>query len=54
MRPTCCVACLVRMWWDKAFLEIVESSNLTILGGARYMDDVRVWLAVGCVIPPIL
>ena len=45
MRSTCCVARLVMMWWDKEFLEIVESSNLTILGGARYMDDVRVWLA---------
>ena len=45
LRSTCCVARLVMMWWDKEFLEIVESSNLTILGGARYMDDVRVWLA---------
>ena len=45
LRSTCCVARLVMMWWDQEFLEVVKKSNLTILGGARYMDDVRVWLA---------
>ena len=32
------------MWWDEEFLEIVKKSNLEIIRGARYMDDVRVWL----------
>ena len=45
LRSTCCVARLVMMWWDKEFLEVAKKSNLTIKGGARYMDDVRVWLA---------
>ena len=46
LRSTCCVVRLVMMWWDQEFLEVVRKSNLTILGGARYMDDVRVLLVV--------
>ena len=42
LRSTCCVARLVMMWWDEQFLEVVKKSNLEIIKGARYMDDVRI------------
>ena len=44
LRSTCAVARLIMMWWDEEFLEIVRRSNLEIVRGARYMDDVRIWL----------
>ena len=44
LRSTCCVARLIMLWWDQKFLELVEKSNVKIVDGARYMDDVRVWL----------
>ena len=44
LRSTCCIARLVMMWWDERFLEVIRESNVKIIGSARYMDDVRVWL----------
>ena len=44
LRSSCCVARLVMMWWDDPFLEVMKKSNLEIIKGARYMDDVRIWL----------
>ena len=44
LRSTCCIARLVMLWWDEEFLEVLKKNNLTIIRGARYMDDVRVWL----------
>ena len=32
------------MWWDEKLLEVIKQSNVRIIGSARYMDDVRVWL----------
>ena len=32
------------VWWDQQFLEVVKKSNVEIIKGARYMDDVRIWL----------
>ena len=32
------------MWWDRNFIEAIQTSNLTLVDAARYMDDVRVWL----------
>ena len=44
LRSTCCVARIVMMWWDEEFLEVARRNNIIIIRGARYMDDVRVWL----------
>ena len=44
LRSTCCAARIVMMWWDGEFLEVARSNNIVIIRGARYMDDVRVWL----------
>ena len=44
LRSTCCVARLIMMWWDQQLLEVVKKSNLEIVGGARYMDDIRIWM----------
>ena len=44
LRSTCCVARLVMLWWDERFLEAVEKAGIKVIDGARYMDDVRVWL----------
>jgi hypothetical protein len=43
LHSTCCVVRLVLMWWDEQFLEVVRKSNVEIIKGARYMDDVRIW-----------
>ena len=32
------------LWWDEEFLEVLKKNNLAIIRGARYMDDVRLWL----------
>ena len=44
LRSTCCIARLVMLWWDQEFLDVVKTTNIKIIGSARYMDDVRVWL----------
>ena len=32
------------LWWDKKFLEVIETANMKVVDCARYMDDVRVFL----------
>ena len=32
------------LWWDDQLLEVMERMNLKVLAGARYMDDIRMWL----------
>ena len=32
------------LWWDRQFMTLVASNNLTVEEKARYMDDIRVWL----------
>ena len=44
LRSTCCVARLVMTWWDSMLVEALESLNIKKVAGARYMDDIRVWL----------
>ena len=44
LRSTCCIARIVMVWWDEELLEVLRSSNINIIRGARYMDDVRIWL----------
>ena len=44
LRSTCSIARLVMMWWDDQLVVALESRNIKMISGARYMDDVRVWL----------
>ena len=44
LRSTCCIARLTMLWWDDKLLEVLEKMNIRIVAGARYMDDIRVWL----------
>ena len=44
LRSTCCVARLVMLWWDDQLVEVMEKLNIKKVAGARYMDDIRVWL----------
>jgi hypothetical protein len=32
------------LWWDDKLVEAVERLGLKLISGARYMDDIRVWL----------
>ena len=32
------------LWWDDQLVVALESRNIKMISGARYMDDVRVWL----------
>ena len=44
LRSTCAIARLVMMWWDDELLEAIERLNIKTVAGARYMDDIRLWL----------
>ena len=44
LRSTCCIARLVMMWWDDELVRAMERMNIKMVDGARYMDDIRVWL----------
>ena len=44
LRSTCAVARLVMMWWDDKLLEAMDKLNIKKVAGARYMDDIRIWL----------
>ena len=44
LRSTCSIARLVMLWWDDQLVVALESRNIKMISGARYMDDVRVWL----------
>ena len=44
MRSTCCIARLTMLWWDDKLLEVLERMNVDLVAGARYMDDIGVWL----------
>ena len=44
LRSTCCVARLVMLWWDDMLVEAVEKLGLRLISGARYMDDIRIWM----------
>ena len=44
LRSTCCIARLTMLWWDDKLLEVLGSMKVDLVAGARYMDDIRVWL----------
>ena len=44
LRSTCCIARLVMMWWDNQLVVALTRLNIKIISGARYMDDIRIWL----------
>jgi hypothetical protein len=44
LRSSCCVARLVMLWWDDKLVEAMQKMNLSKVVGARYMDDIRVWM----------
>ena len=44
LRSTCCVARMVMVWWDSMLVEALEALNIKKVAGARYMDDIRIWL----------
>ena len=44
LRSTCCIARIVMLWWDERLLEVITKSNIKLIEGARYMDDIRIWL----------
>ena len=44
LRSTCCIARLEMLWWDEELLEVLRKNNISIIRGARYMGDVRIWL----------
>ena len=44
LRATCAVARVVMLWWDGQLLAKMKENNLEIEAGARYMDDVRLFL----------
>ena len=44
LRSTCCIARIVMLWWDERLIEVISKSNIKIIEGARYMDDIRIWM----------
>ena len=44
LRSTCCISRLVMLWWDDKLVEAVERLGLRMICGARYMDDIRIWM----------
>ena len=44
LRSTCAIARLIMLWWDDKLIEALEKANIRRISGARYMDDIRVWL----------
>ena len=32
------------LWWDDKLIEAMERMNIKTIAGARYMDDIRIWL----------
>ena len=44
LRSTCCIARLVMLWWDDQLTVALMKYNISTISGARYMDDIRVWL----------
>ena len=44
LRSTCCIARLVMLWWDDKLTVALMKLNIQIAAGARYMDDVRMFL----------
>ena len=32
------------LWWDDMLIKAMERMNLKTVSGARYMDDIRIWL----------
>ena len=44
LRSTCSIARLVMLWWDDQLVVALESRNIKMISGARFMDDARVWL----------
>ena len=44
LRSTCCIAILVMLWWDDQLVVALMRNNIQMVSGARYMDDVRLFL----------
>ena len=44
LRPTCCIARLVMLWWDEELIKLLVLNNIITNAEARYMDDIRIWL----------
>ena len=44
MTSTCCIARLVMLWWDDKLMVAMMKLNIITVSGARYMDDVRLFL----------
>ena len=44
LRSTCCIARLVMLWWDDQLMVALMKLNIKTASGARYMDDVRLFL----------
>ena len=44
LRSTCCIARLVMLWWDDQLTVALEKMSIKMIAGARYMDDIRLWL----------
>ena len=44
LRATCAVACVVMNTRDTRWMELMTTSQLEILTGIRYMDDIRAFL----------
>ena len=44
LRSTCCIARLVMLWWDDQLMVALMNLNMKTISGARYMDDVRLFL----------
>ena len=44
LHSTCCIARLVMMWWDDQLVVAMTKLNIKMVKGARYMDDIRIWL----------
>ena len=44
LRSTCCIARLVMLWWDDQLTVALEKMSIKTIAGARYMDDIRLWL----------
>ena len=32
------------LWWDEELIELLVKNNIITNAGARYMDDIRIWL----------
>ena len=34
------------LWWDERLLAVMTKSNIKMVEGVRYMEDIRIWLMV--------